>query len=187
VRPCLRAASAQHCVTPPVHMPAYLPARLCLRPTELVQIGFWSMNAHSAVRSEDQVNGVQVAATCMPTGSMHARHAPLTLRLRLARRSHYLLGWLVFTAATSALTVFAVACCMLIAPAAAGSGIPDVVAYLNGVDVPSILLFRTLVAKILGSLGSVGGGLAVGKEGPFVHIGACIASVLSQVRAALCC
>lgn len=76
----------------------------------------------------------------------------------------------------------AVACCLVISPAAAGSGIPDVVAYLNGVDVPAVFLFRTLIAKILGSLGSVGGGLAVGKEGPFVHIGACIASLLSQVR-----
>jgi chloride channel 7 len=76
----------------------------------------------------------------------------------------------------------AVACCLSIAPAAAGSGIPDVVAYLNGVDVPGVFLFRTLVAKIVGSLGSVGGGLAVGKEGPFVHIGACVASLLSQVR-----
>jgi chloride channel 7 len=92
------------------------------------------------------------------------------------------LGWLVFTAATVAATIMAVACCLVISPAAAGSGIPDVVAYLNGVDVPAVFLFRTLIAKILGSLGSVGGGLAVGKEGPFVHIGACIASLLSQVR-----
>lgn len=92
-------------------------------------------------------------------------------------------GWLTFTLATTACTLFAVCCCLYIAPAAAGSGIPDVMAYLNGVDVPAVLSFRTLVAKILGSLGSVGGGLAVGKEGPFVHIGACIASVFSQVRA----
>jgi hypothetical protein len=94
----------------------------------------------------------------------------------------YFLGWLAFTLATTILTMFAVTCCLYIAPAAAGSGIPDVVAYLNGVDVPAVLLFRTLVAKILGSLGSVGAGLAVGKEGPFVHIGACIASLLSQAR-----
>ena len=107
--------------------------------------------------------------------------APSCTSVTLPRRVSYFLGWIVFTAATLAATMFALACCLLISPAAAGSGIPDVVAYLNGVDVPGILLFRTLVAKILGSLGSVGGGLAVGKEGPFVHIGACVASLLSQV------
>ncbi|GAY42556.1 hypothetical protein CUMW_067830 [Citrus unshiu] len=33
---------------------------------------------------------------------------------------------------------------------------------------------------IFGSIGSVGGGLALGKEGPLVHTGACIASLLGQ-------
>jgi chloride channel 7 len=36
--------------------------------------------------------------------------------------------------------------------------------------------------QVLGSIGSVGGGLALGKEGPLVHTGACIASVLGQVN-----
>lgn len=35
--------------------------------------------------------------------------------------------------------------------------------------------------QIFGSVGSVGGGLALGKEGPFVHTGACSASLLGQV------
>ena len=39
-------------------------------------------------------------------------------------------------------------------------------------------------SQILGSIGSVGGGLALGKEGPLVHTGACIASVLGQVSSA---
>ncbi|KAJ7546444.1 hypothetical protein O6H91_08G040500 [Diphasiastrum complanatum] len=49
-----------------------------------------------------------------------------------------------------------------------------------GIDTPGILLFRTLIGKILGSIGSVGGGLALGKEGPLVHTGACIASLIGQ-------
>ncbi len=40
--------------------------------------------------------------------------------------------------------------------------------------------------QILGSIGSVGGGLALGKEGPLVHTGACIASVLGQVCSTSC-
>lgn len=42
--------------------------------------------------------------------------------------------------------------------------------------------FELLLWQILGSIGSVGGGLALGKEGPLVHTGACIASVLGQVK-----
>ena len=54
-------------------------------------------------------------------------------------------------------------------------------AFLNGVDVPGIFYLSTLVAKVVGSVGSVAGGLAIGKEGPFVHAGAAIAAILSQV------
>jgi H+/Cl- antiporter ClcA len=39
------------------------------------------------------------------------------------------------------------------------------------VDVPGVLLARTLLVKIVGCICSVAAGLAVGKEGPFVHIG----------------
>ena len=118
---------------------------------------------------------------CPPSASRSSPHAAVSQR-PTCRRENYFLGWLAFTAATTALSVFAVMVCVHGAPSAGGSGIPDILAYLNGVDVPEVLLFKTLVAKVLGSLGSVSAGLAVGKEGPFVHIGAGIASVLSQVR-----
>lgn len=98
-----------------------------------------------------------------------------------AAKHSYALSWLVVVTIQTALCLMAVCCCVYISPAAEGSGIPEVIAYLNGVDVPGTFLFRTLIAKILGSLGSVGGGLAIGKEGPFVHIGAAFASLLSQV------
>jgi chloride channel 7 len=39
---------------------------------------------------------------------------------------------------------------------------------------------RTLLVKLAGSVGAVAGGLAVGKEGPFVHAGAAIGALLSQ-------
>ena len=83
-----------------------------------------------------------------------------------------------------ALVVVACAITVYFGPCAAGSGIADVKIYLNGIDAPGTLLMRTLVAKAIGSVCSVAGGLAVGKEGPFVHIGACIASALAQARAA---
>jgi len=41
-------------------------------------------------------------------------------------------------------------------------------------------LFRTLIGKVFGSICSVAAGLAVGKEGPLVHVGSCIASLLGE-------
>lgn len=46
------------------------------------------------------------------------------------------------------LAIAAAALCAYIAPAAAGSGIPEVKAYLNGIDAPSILATRTLFVKV---------------------------------------
>lgn len=45
----------------------------------------------------------------------------------------------------------------------------------------SQLLDSFCFLQIFGSIGSVGSGLALGKEGPLVHTGACIASLLGQV------
>lgn len=69
---------------------------------------------------------------------------------------------------------------LLVSEAAAGSGIPNVYAYLNGVDVPDFLTLKTAIAKIPGSILTVAGGLAIGKEGPLLHIGSIIAHFLGQ-------
>lgn len=60
----------------------------------------------------------------------------------------YLLAFLVFLASNFVLTLFASMITAYVAPEAAGSGIPEVKAYLNGVDAPEILSFRTLVVKV---------------------------------------
>ncbi|KAL2244046.1 UNVERIFIED_CONTAM: Chloride channel protein CLC-d [Sesamum indicum] len=92
----------------------------------------------------------------------------------------YFAGFLVYMLINLALVLSSAWIITQFAPAAAGSGIPEIKGYLNGIDTHGILLFRTLIGKIFGSIGSVGGGLALGKEGPLVHIGACIASLLGQ-------
>ena len=46
------------------------------------------------------------------------------------------------------LATTAAALCAFIAPAAAGSGIPEVKAYLNGIDAYSILAPSTLFVKV---------------------------------------
>lgn len=68
------------------------------------------------------------------------------------------------------------------APVAAGSGIPQIKCFLNGVKVPKVVRVKTLVVKIIGVVSAVAGGLAVGKEGPMIHSGAVVAAGLSQGR-----
>eukprot|EP00850_Spirogloea_muscicola_P013190 SM000088S23731 [mRNA] locus=s88:359105:362896:- [translate_table: standard] len=75
----------------------------------------------------------------------------------MQNRQHFS-ACLVYTMFNVALVFVASILCTKVAPAAAGSGIP----------------------KVLGSICAVAGGLAVGKEGPLVHTGACIASILGQ-------
>jgi H+/Cl- antiporter ClcA len=48
-------------------------------------------------------------------------------------------------------------------PSAAGSGIPQVKCYLNGIRMPGLMSVRTLLAKAGGVVLSVCGGLACGK------------------------
>ncbi|KAG5832121.1 H(+)/Cl(-) exchange transporter 7 isoform X2 [Anguilla anguilla] len=67
-------------------------------------------------------------------------------------------------------------------PIAAGSGIPQIKCYLNGVKVPRVVRLKTLMVKVGGVICSVAGGLAVGKEGPMIHSGAVVAAGVSQGR-----
>ncbi|XP_044524610.1 chloride transport protein 6 [Gracilinanus agilis] len=76
--------------------------------------------------------------------------------------------------------VFLASLLVLIEPVAAGSGIPEIKCYLNGVKVPGIVRLRTLACKVLGVLFSVAGGLFVGKEGPMIHSGAVVGAGLPQ-------
>ncbi|XP_059656206.1 chloride channel protein CLC-c-like isoform X2 [Cornus florida] len=95
-------------------------------------------------------------------------------------KQKYFKAFATFAGCNIGLAAAAAALCAFIAPAAAGSGIPEVKAYLNGIDAYSILAPSTLLVKIFGSILGVSAGFVVGKEGPMVHTGACIASLLGQ-------
>ncbi|XP_057785381.1 chloride channel protein CLC-c isoform X2 [Salvia miltiorrhiza] len=104
----------------------------------------------------------------------------LVITSDLMFKEKYLPAFAAFAGINVVLAVSAGALCAYIAPAAAGSGIPEVKAYLNGIDAHSILAPSTLFVKIFGSILGVSAGLVVGKEGPMVHTGACIANLLGQ-------
>lgn len=97
---------------------------------------------------------------------------------RLQLRPMLALG--MFCAANAGLALVAALLTVYCAPEAGGSGIPEVMGYLNGVHVPGILRLRTLVVKVLSSILMVCSGLALGVLGPLVHCGAIIGSGLTR-------
>ncbi|XP_062566796.1 H(+)/Cl(-) exchange transporter 7-like isoform X2 [Saccostrea cucullata] len=86
---------------------------------------------------------------------------------------------LVVTIAGASLVTF-------LQPLAAGSGIPYIKSYLNGIKIPGLLTFRAFVAKTVGVVLSILGGLACGKEGPMAHSGSIIAAGFGRGRINLC-
>lgn len=63
----------------------------------------------------------------------------------------------------------------------AGSGIPEMKTILRGVALKEYLTFKTLVAKVIGLTATLGSGMPLGKEGPFVHIASIVAQLLSKL------
>ena len=66
-----------------------------------------------------------------------------------------------------------------VTPDAAGSGIPEVKCFLNGLSVP-FLKMSTILSKLVGIVFTVAGGLPAGKEGPMIHSGAGWALAVSE-------
>ncbi|KAK7264870.1 hypothetical protein RJT34_32483 [Clitoria ternatea] len=102
----------------------------------------------------------------------------ITSNMMLEKR--FQLAFVIFFASNLALTLFSCIITALIAPTATGSGIPEVKAYLNGVNAPGIFTVRTLFVKIIGSITAVSSSLLIGKAGPMVHTGAIVAALLGQ-------
>ncbi|TPX50469.1 hypothetical protein SeLEV6574_g00870 [Synchytrium endobioticum] len=80
--------------------------------------------------------------------------------------------------------LFAGGCAYLVrsfAPYAASSGIPEVKTILGGFVIRGFLGGWTLLIKTLGLILSVGSGLSVGKEGPYVHLACCLGNILPRM------
>ena len=78
---------------------------------------------------------------------------------------------------------YATLCAWLVrtyAPYAAGSGIPEIKTILSGIRIKRVIGFWTLLIKCLGLCLSVGSGLSLGKEGPFVHVASCVGNLVAE-------
>lgn len=92
---------------------------------------------------------------------------------------HHAIGLVVLVVAIAASTAAAALLVHRIEPHAEGSGIPRVEAIVEGRAEPG--RFRILPVKYAGGLLAIGGGLALGREGPSVQMGGVIASVCGRL------
>ena len=86
--------------------------------------------------------------------------------------------WLVVAACAAAAGV-AASLVRRISPQAAGSGIPHVEAVLNG-QLPEAR-FRIIPVKFIGGALAIGAGLALGREGPGVHMAATLGHLVGKI------
>ncbi len=70
----------------------------------------------------------------------------------------------------------------LISSEAEGSGVPEIKAIIAGVDIYKYLSIQTCVGKMIGLIGALASGLPIGREGPFIHMSACIAAKLAKMK-----
>ncbi|XP_023247011.1 chloride channel protein 2 [Copidosoma floridanum] len=95
--------------------------------------------------------------------------------------SHPVLQYFAWVFLPVCLTLFSAGFVHIVAPQSIGSGIPEMKTILRGVALKEYLTFRTLVAKVVGLTATLGSGLPLGKEGPFVHIASIVATLLSKL------
>ncbi|XP_042226356.1 chloride channel protein 2-like isoform X1 [Homarus americanus] len=94
--------------------------------------------------------------------------------------SHTALQYLAWVSLPICLILFSAGFVHILAPQAVGSGIPEMKTILRGVVLKEYLTFKTLIAKVIGLTATLGSGLPLGKEGPFVHIASIVATLLSK-------
>ncbi|WKX95911.1 hypothetical protein Q1695_012402 [Nippostrongylus brasiliensis] len=101
-----------------------------------------------------------------------------------AHENHVYMGFAVWVLFATILVTCASLVCHALGKQAVGSGIPEVKVIMHGFVLKNYLSLKTLVAKIVGLTLTLGSGMPVGKEGPFVHMGAIVASLLNKATSA---
>ena len=103
--------------------------------------------------------------------SEHTQHM-ITEKVLTETNYSLVTPWFFWVFSSLVFAFIAVVMTVYWAPYAAGSGVPEVMGMLNGVNGGGATYVSTLITKAVGVSCAVLGNLAVGKEGPLVHIGA---------------
>jgi chloride channel 7 len=91
------------------------------------------------------------------------------------------LPWLFFAAIASLFAVISGIMTTYYGQGAAGSGVAELIGYLNGVNYPDFISIPTFLTKVIGVTLAVCGKLCVGKEGPLAHIGGIVGAMTAYI------
>lgn len=94
---------------------------------------------------------------------------------------HMVLQFMSWVILPVSLVLFSAGFVHVVAPQAIGSGIPEMKTILRGVVLKEYLTGKTLIAKMVGLTATLGSGMPLGKEGPFVHIASIVATLLTSM------
>jgi chloride channel protein, CIC family len=144
-----------------------------------------------ASETAEQMRSLLVLALLAPVAGAAAGILGMLFRLALARadrlrnefvvwtHSQNISGFLLVVTACASATAIAAWLVRRFSPDASGSGIPHVEAVLAG-NVPEAP-FVLIPVKFLGGLLAIGAGLALGREGPSVQMGASVAHLVGRI------
>jgi len=91
-------------------------------------------------------------------------------------------AWITTTAYSSLFLLISSGIVVFLRPSAAGSGMPELIGFLNGTMIRHIFNLKTYVVKFFSCALAVGAGMPVGPEGPMIHLGSMVGAGLSQFQ-----
>ncbi|KAL7748494.1 hypothetical protein RI367_006189 [Sorochytrium milnesiophthora] len=130
---------------------------------------------------------IGIFAACLYLALHHGTEFITARRIEFLRRrlgsgvtttaSNVAVAW-AFTFGLALAMCFLGVACILYEPSAAGSGMPEVISFLNGLAQPRYLTIKTFVCKLLGVLLIVNAGLFSGFDGPYIHLCSIFTAIL---------
>jgi len=92
--------------------------------------------------------------------------------------NNILSSWVFYALFSAFLGVLSCTMTTFWGPGAAGSGVAEIMGYVQGINYPETISIKTLVTKTFGVILAVAGSLCIGKEGPLAHIGGNLGAIV---------
>eukprot|EP00092_Neocalanus_flemingeri_P010722 GFUD01011549.1.p1 GENE.GFUD01011549.1~~GFUD01011549.1.p1 ORF type:complete len:864 (-),score=141.42 GFUD01011549.1:346-2937(-) len=99
-----------------------------------------------------------------------------------ADKREYGSAWITTSAYSSLFLVISAGIVVFLRPSAAGSGMPELIGFLNGTMIRHIFNLKTYVVKFFSCAFAVGAGMPIGPEGPMIHLGSMVGAGVSQFQ-----